>query len=1296
MNKWQKYSLRIIRSLVAFIAIFVIVVAILISIARILTPLLNNYKTEFTQKATEALQRPTTIGSISAAFSDFEPVFVLKDVKVIIDPQTQQSITIPRLSFGINIFQSLIKRKIITGHITVSDIDLKAELGADGDLKIYFNDTLVTEKNTHAISSNDNLAQSEIWDWLLSQNRLALRNVDIEWSRYNAETLHLINLDAVLVNSGNIHKLRGNAYLSRDLSSEVSIGLDVTGRADNLKNITASLYIGGHNLPIGEWLRNKQYKNISLDVATQSDIKMWLDWSDETVQSFETELSLQNAKLKINNQDHFINIQKLNLDAIWHALGNGSWNISVKNLQTKINNQVWPENRIEIFVDSVKNMQALAIKNIEIQNISSLILASNLLTDDNRAWLASLQPQGKLTDITIIHEGKLKNLSKASYSKMSKHIFIQTNFKNLGINSYKKFPQINNVSGYVDLTPQKGVINLKLEKGYIDLPEVFLGAIPVSELSSTISWQRVRNFWKVEVNNFSANNDSVSINGLAKLEFDEKFSSPMLSLLAHVSQNDLSKLNQLIPNKILSPSLSEWLNQAFIAGKNLDSVIVYHGGLHSMPFNNNEGIFIADSKIQGLTLQYAEKWPTINNTDINLLFRNDSMFVHGIHGDILGANVKQVDANIPYLAGHGVSKLAISAILEGDSKSGIEFVAQSPLHEHLKALNFLDLTGFMKLDLNLLIPLKKNAPGQKTNGILILKNNTLTVPSQKLMMQNVNGNLSFTNDSLFSSKITGKLFDYPTKIQIKTTAIKNVPTTSINISGHITKNNLLEHINSPLLNNISGETDYNAVISLSEGATTLTISSMLEGLQVQLPFPYAKASNVPTDFNLSAKFLKNETINFHATYGELLDGILVLSSANNQIKFFGGAVRLGKGKAVFSGKPNLTVTGYLPEFDWDVWKAYINTANSKPEPGFLDIESLRIDKLSGFNQKLTKVTLWLKDQAQGWFIKISSDMISGTVLYPYNLEQDGIVGAFSKLHMAKLPHDANKPLDPSNIPKIDLKVTDFLYDTRAYQNVTFNAKPINRYNQKGINVETLALENKDISINAKGYWILRSKTQETQISGTANIADLGELLQNTQITDKFKSGSGDIVFDLNWPDSPENFKLSQSKGSAKFNLSSGRIVDLDKSTESKIGLGKVITALSLTSLLNIEAIGKGGYSYSGFKADVLINKGKISSNDAKFQGPVADISIQGDINTANERYNLYLKITPHLTSSLPLLAGVLINPVIGGVAWLADKFVVSPSVGAIANVQYSVTGPFSNPVVTKIGGSNQMAQQGKK
>jgi uncharacterized protein YhdP len=101
------------------------------------------------------------------------------------------------------------------------------------------------------------------------------------------------------------------------------------------------------------------------------------------------------------------------------------------------------------------------------------------------------------------------------------------------------------------------------------------------------------------------------------------------------------------------------------------------------------------------------------------------------------------------------------------------------------------------------------------------------------------------------------------------------------------------------------------------------------------------------------------------------------------------------------------------------------------------------------------------------------------------------------------------------------------------------------------------------------------------------------------------------------------------------------------------------------------------------KGDFAFSGGSAYTNNFYMNGSVAQIWLQGKMGFADQSYDLTLRVAPYVTASLPVIAGVAGGPVVGGVAWVAEKFVGS-TIGKAIGKTYKVTGTWKNPIITKV------------
>ena len=108
-----------------------------------------------------------------------------------------------------------------------------------------------------------------------------------------------------------------------------------------------------------------------------------------------------------------------------------------------------------------------------------------------------------------------------------------------------------------------------------------------------------------------------------------------------------------------------------------------------------------------------------------------------------------------------------------------------------------------------------------------------------------------------------------------------------------------------------------------------------------------------------------------------------------------------------------------------------------------------------------------------------------------------------------------------------------------------------------------------------------------------------------------------------------------------------------------------------------------GYSFDVFKRSFEVNKGIINTQNSYLDGPVAYASMKGDLDIVRRLYDLNLKISPHITASLPVVATIAGGPIAGLAAWVANK-IINQSMQKITGYSYKVSGPWDGPVVQQL------------
>ncbi len=297
-----------------------------------------------------------------------------------------------------------------------------------------------------------------------------------------------------------------------------------------------------------------------------------------------------------------------------------------------------------------------------------------------------------------------------------------------------------------------------------------------------------------------------------------------------------------------------------------------------------------------------------------------------------------------------------------------------------------------------------------------------------------------------------------------------------------------------------------------------------------------------------------------------------------------------------------------------------------------------------------------------------------------------IQAKLDKLYLGKISGKIEKQLtDINTVPSLDVKINDFYYDKIHLNELLINSSSENNL----IKINKLQAKAVNIFLSASGQW-QKDKNNKitTHLTGKMTSNNLMQALRNLHVTPVIDSDNALLAFSVFWPGAPDNFSLATLNGSVDLDVRHGRIMHLNKAATEKIGIGKILSLFSLQTLprrlfLDFSDLSKGGLSFDTFKGNFSINNGVATTGNTSLNGTVADVSATGSVDMAKENYNVLLKVTPHITSSLPIVATIAGGPIVGAVTWIANK-ILSPGMMQATAYTYKVTGPWKQPLMQQV------------
>lgn len=1257
---------RLIRAAWYLFAAGLILAAVLVAVAHLATPLLNQHRPEFELWASELLQLPITVGELHADWRGNIPELTLTQV-VTLDKQTHEpAFEIREIKFGFQLFTSLWKRQVVLEDIIISGAEVTVVQDAAGGFTIKdLPDEKSPDFKTYQLS--------KILGWVFSQPYLSLHDIDVYLLLPKGGKRELTIKKVSLGNRSDEHSIKGSFLLQQEIPTEVQAEIEWRGQVTDPEHIRAKAYLDLEGISLSQWLQGKENLFTGLFSGWQlhqgvGGMGIWLIWDDNQLKELQSIFQWYDLEFYSTLDKKTYPVDRLSGHVGWKRDGENQI-IAGDNILINFPGHLWPATTFYVALapaadtDAAKRLsenakpavkattgsgrekasstnpyaaklkeglalaekgvkksfvgkndwrlQDLRIGYLDLEDLLPIILSNSGLASDWHKNLVELEPLGEVQNLTLSWEGAFSDFTKMAVS---------AELKGLTFNPWKKFPGISNFTGKLNWDHNDGNLELASEKLSFALPALFPEALSLDRAKADIDFQyNNEDGWSFRTKQAEVAAADAQLKADVSMSFPPK-DSPTIDLEADFFLGKVTQIATLLPANIMDPELVKWLKDAFLSGRVESGKAVVYGELNLFPFDKAElkkgqsGKFEVSGELRDLEFHYAPQWPLLQQADGRLIFSGRSMTAVIDEGAILDIPVRDVTGRIPYLGDAQPQVVNLQAKLDTDLSDGLEFIHQSPLEDVIgKDLASVQLKGPMKLALSLSIPLAKPEK-TKVLGKAQLSQGVLELPEWNLAMDQINGAFQFTEVDLSAKQLLGRLWGEPAVLRLSTMPAKKGQPSYVqaDVNGRVNILHLQNALKFSLSDFLEGATTFQAQIKLYESSAMdnqVSLRSNLQGIDVDLPAPYGKSAQEPRDFSLDFDIQNGPGFKTQIQYGKLIQAQLKITRDQN----------------------------------------------------------FRV-------------------------IDINSKQVEGRVrlAFPFSAKQ-AIEAQLSRLTINSGNAETISAIDPRSVPPLNISCNQLIYGNRNLGQMNLMTIP----KSNGMSIQNFSLNTGDSLFKAKGQWTGSGRSQQSQLQGTLESSKVNQLL--TRLGLPLRSlivNQGRAAFDLRWKGAPYSFSLASMSGNFSFNLEKGRIINLNESDNNKMDLGRMLSLFSLQTIprrlsLDFSDLFEQGYSFDFMRGDFSLRQGSaFTQKPAVFEGPVAHISAAGRIGFLAQDYDLTLSIAPHVTESLPIVAGALtLNPFVGAAAWVVNKVVLSKEVSRVATYNYKVTGTWNAPVWRSVAGN---------
>jgi len=1243
-----------------------VLAAVLLTLARLLLPLAEDYRAEAEATLSEYAGQPIRVDSLKAEWNGFEPQLHFADVRLYSKQGEKILFQFSDAKMGINLFASLRNQDFVPSSFTISGIELSITRHADQSFSV---DGLSSEL------SSENKYSDLVISWLLRQPNIGIESSTIIWTDIPLKEKNIVfkEVDLRLKNDTDTHQLTGNVLLPEKLGKEINIALEMTGAIEELSDWNGDVYIKARDLNPAAWWRKPLAEGVSL-AEGKGSFEVWGKWQDHSLQSLEGNISLTDLVFSGERAKN-INWQSAETDVFWKK-NDKEWMLHLSKFLPATREAAWPVSNLSLRHDLVTQRFAAVSEYMQLSDVLPLVEALQLLDSGSNDKLTAIKPQASLYNTSLL------------FSSADAQWHVDGRFADLDLQAHNKIPGVNGLAGSFIINNEQGSLQIDSNKVVVDTAGLFRDPVDLLKLTGSMQWQKNNNSWSIDAADFDLINNDLTLRASMNMLLPET-GAPVIDLLVDFKDADASKTYKYLPVRLLSDKTIAWLDKSIVEGTSPTGKFVLHGPLDKFPYDHGEGKFEVRFDVINGKLDYEPGWPLISDMQGEVIFSGRSMDIVGRSGRILNADVHDVSARIADIE-LDEPILEIQGQVEASTTDVIKYVTAAKLAEgYNKELKQLDTQGTASINLDMSIP---TTSGDGTvKGFAILKNAQLGIKDKNVQIKAINGKVFVSNNGLQGQGIDGRLFKTPVKIKISHSE-DAATALSLSASGQFDLNKLIKDKfkkDIPIIS--TGKAEWLASLSFRDpdGDThpvVLALESDLNNVEINLPAPFAKEADTIVPLKLSTFVGADNEFQLDVDYGNDISAIIALKKIKENFEYAGASIAFGDTLPIPPSSARVSIVGKLDSLSLDDWINYssninVNKSSVAQSDSIAWLEEINLDiaSLNALGSTFSVNNFRVVREDEHWHSFINTDIAKGEVHIPYNFSKELLKADFEFLKIRRLEDDPSEvTIDPRELPATTVSVDKLVFDGVELGSLNMAVSKT----ENGLSMDKFAVVNPDLKFTANGNWQIENDEQITRFNSKLKSEKFSDLLESLGYSVGFEAGKSRNAAQLVWPGSPFQFAVKKLNGLLQIKIDKGQLLDVSP------GAGRVFGLLSLQALprrltLDFSDLFKKGFSFDRIKGNFQLDQGDAYTTDLYLDGPAARLDVSGRTGLVVRDYDQLITVTPDLTGGLPLAGALVGGPIAGGVVFALDKL-LRPAIDDITRYQYTVTGSWDDPQVVKL------------
>ena len=369
-----------------------LLLALLVSLARILLPQAGAYREELVDLLSRQLELPLEVTAIEAQWHGLGPR-IRFDGLTLLDRATGR----PLLSLRDALVDIDVPRSLWRGSLQISDLSL-------GGLRLAVVRRGDGSLSVEGLKSSGAPAMDlrGLLYWLQSRKRIALRDTVVDWrdEMKGGVVRHFHQVVFKLRNQGQRHQVEGRALLGETSAQGFSFAMDIRGDVLRAGAWDADLYLETRDLRLEDLPWPLTLSGVRLGAGNAS-MSVWGHWSRARLQRLDGRLALRALRLADAAPGRgamSYAIDELGGDFTWQRAA-GGWRLAVADLRFAREGRRWPQAKLQVAREGGESAPVTArLAYLDLGDLHGFLRLGPLLPPSLAEPLAALQPRGRMRD----------------------------------------------------------------------------------------------------------------------------------------------------------------------------------------------------------------------------------------------------------------------------------------------------------------------------------------------------------------------------------------------------------------------------------------------------------------------------------------------------------------------------------------------------------------------------------------------------------------------------------------------------------------------------------------------------------------------------------------------------------------------------------------------------------------------------------------------------------------------------------------------------------------------------------